>query len=58
MIARYHIVNEDGSNTFSDYPLRDCTEEDLAHFYPFSDAASTSLNLWENQLQMKIKDTL
>ena len=37
LMAVYHIKNEDGSNEFIDFPLHDCTEEDLAHFYSSDD---------------------
>ena len=37
MLARYHIIHPDGSNTFIDYPLHDCTEEDLAQFYAYDE---------------------
>ena len=36
-MARYDIKNEDGTWTFIDQPLRDCTEEDYAHFYALDD---------------------
>ena len=33
MMAIYHLKNEDGSQTFLDMPLHDCTKEDFDQFY-------------------------
>ena len=50
--------NEDGSNTFINYPLHDCTDEDMANFHPHDEESLITENNWDNLLNMSIRDTL
>ena len=58
LMAVQHIKNDDGSDTFLDYPLHDCTQEDLAHFYQADEETQAMQKNWENLVQASIEDSL
>ena len=56
-MARYEQKAKDGTWTFTDQPLRDCTEDDWATFYEPDEVTEIQMKTFENLLNIKIKDT-
>ena len=57
-MAVWYSRDDDGSSQFIDYPLHDCTEEDLANFYPHDEVSKAIENKWDSLLQINLEATL
>ena len=53
-MAIYHLKNNDGSQTFIDMPLHDCTEEDFEHFYEPDSETEVIIKSWEGIINFKM----
>ena len=54
IMAIYHLKNNDGSQTFIDMPLHDCTEEDFEHFYEPDSETEVIIKSWEGIINFKM----